>query len=155
MWLWLCMTLNLFGKHTFWSQGENRQYTHREKADTIPTEIHPEPCLTNLEDPHQREVLFPKSKIAYESSTSVIVLVDWYLYPSAKEIVEFEEIALTLPPFGTKTRDIFLAILRRGGLGEETLGTLYLKIMLSRSNGYSRIPVVGARARRISCSVGR
>lgn len=31
----------------------------------------------------------------------------------------------------------------------------YLKIMLSRSNGYSMMPVVGARARKISCSVGR
>lgn len=31
----------------------------------------------------------------------------------------------------------------------------YLKIMLSRSNGYSMMPVVGARALKISCSVGR
>jgi len=31
----------------------------------------------------------------------------------------------------------------------------YRKMMLSRSNGYSMIPVVGTRTRRISCSVGK
>lgn len=31
----------------------------------------------------------------------------------------------------------------------------YLNMMLSKSNGYSMIPVVGARARSTSCSVGR
>lgn len=36
-----------------------------------------------------------------------------------------------------------------------TLGYQYLKMMLSRSKGYSMIPVVGARARKISCSVGK
>lgn len=32
---------------------------------------------------------------------------------------------------------------------------LYLNMMLSKSNGYSMMPVVGTRTRRISCSVGR
>lgn len=32
---------------------------------------------------------------------------------------------------------------------------MYLKIILSKSNGYSIMPVVGARALRMSCSVGR
>lgn len=31
----------------------------------------------------------------------------------------------------------------------------YLNIMESRSNGYSMIPVVGALALKMSCSVGR
>lgn len=36
-----------------------------------------------------------------------------------------------------------------------TLDYQYLKMMLSKSKGYSMIPVVGARARKISCSVGK
>lgn len=32
---------------------------------------------------------------------------------------------------------------------------VYLNTIPSKSNGYSKIPVVGTRARRISCSVGK
>lgn len=31
----------------------------------------------------------------------------------------------------------------------------YLNLISSKSNGYSMIPVVGTRTRRMSCSVGR